>query len=161
MAERSSLAKLLHNQDAITKKSPRPPTNPFNSPHIPLSPPSLSPTRFSNIKLTRPFPSLPHSQAEIKTKLTAEINDLGEQIKASKTAGQPKDEWDPLLKQMLALKVTYKEEVCMFSPNRQAKISWWCYPASSAEVGVHFLEMHGDDRRRSFRPATHPSFTRP
>ncbi|GMH88712.1 hypothetical protein TL16_g11235 [Triparma laevis f. inornata] len=89
----------------------------------------------SHIPSTRPpllhqlLPSTPlhpenklKSRAEIKTKLTAEINDLGEKIKAAKTAGQPKDEWDPLLKQMLALKVTYKEELGEdFGPKKEVK----------------------------------------
>jgi hypothetical protein len=37
--------------------------------------------------------------------LTKKIADLGEQIKAAKTAKKPKEEWDPLLKEMLATKV--------------------------------------------------------
>jgi hypothetical protein len=47
--------------------------------------------------------------AEEKTKITGQINDLSEQIVAAKAAKQPKDEWDPILKQMLALKLTYEE----------------------------------------------------
>lgn len=37
--------------------------------------------------------------------LTQKIADCGEQIKAAKTAKKPKEEWDPILKEMLALKV--------------------------------------------------------
>jgi hypothetical protein len=37
--------------------------------------------------------------------LAAQIVALGEQIKEAKLAKKPKDEWDPLLQQMLALKV--------------------------------------------------------
>lgn len=34
------------------------------------------------------------------------ITDLGDKIKEAKAAGKPKEEWDPLLKEMLALKVS-------------------------------------------------------
>jgi aspartyl-tRNA synthetase len=45
------------------------------------------------------------SQEETGNKIAA----LGEAIATAKKAGTPKDEWDPLLKEMLALKITYKE----------------------------------------------------
>ena len=35
-----------------------------------------------------------------------QITDLGNQIKESKGAGKPKEDWDPILKAMLALKVS-------------------------------------------------------
>ncbi len=35
------------------------------------------------------------------------ITDLGNQIKEAKTAGKSKDEWDPLLQEMLATKVRF------------------------------------------------------
>lgn len=35
----------------------------------------------------------------------AKITSLGNQIKEAKTDGKPKEEWDPMLKEMLALKV--------------------------------------------------------
>eukprot|EP00804_Cyclotella_cryptica_P019897 CCRYP_007806-RA/>CCRYP_007806-RA protein AED:0.02 eAED:0.02 QI:192/1/1/1/0.75/0.4/5/4183/623 len=41
--------------------------------------------------------------------LTAQIANLGTSISEAKKANQPKEEWDPLLQQMLALKVQYKE----------------------------------------------------
>ena len=34
------------------------------------------------------------------------ITDLGNKIKEYKGAGKPKEEWDPILKEMLALKVS-------------------------------------------------------
>jgi hypothetical protein len=37
--------------------------------------------------------------------ITAKIGGLGEAIKASKSGGKPKEEWEPLLAEMLALKV--------------------------------------------------------
>ena len=37
--------------------------------------------------------------------LGQKITDLGNQIKEAKTNGQPKEEWDPLLQQMIAAKV--------------------------------------------------------
>lgn len=40
--------------------------------------------------------------------LTAKINDLGNQVKESKAAGKPKDDWDPILKEMLAAKAEFK-----------------------------------------------------
>ncbi|EJK74501.1 hypothetical protein THAOC_03817 [Thalassiosira oceanica] len=42
--------------------------------------------------------------------LTNQISGLGAQIADAKKAKQPKEEWDPLLQQMLALKLTYKEK---------------------------------------------------
>ncbi|GMI09658.1 hypothetical protein TrRE_jg11349 [Triparma retinervis] len=54
-------------------------------------------------------------KAELKTKLTAEISELGSQIAAAKKDGKPKDE-------MLALKVTYKEELGEdFGPKKEVK----------------------------------------
>jgi len=41
--------------------------------------------------------------------LTAQIANLGTSISDAKKANQPKEEWDPLLQQMLALKVQYKQ----------------------------------------------------
>lgn len=41
--------------------------------------------------------------------LSAKITELGNQIKEAKTAKKPKGEWEPLLTEMLALKVQYKE----------------------------------------------------
>ena len=41
--------------------------------------------------------------------LTAKINALGDQIKAAKSAGQPKEEWEAILKEMLAAKDEYKK----------------------------------------------------
>lgn len=41
--------------------------------------------------------------------LTKKISDLGLGIAEAKKAGKPKDEWNPLLMEMLALKVSYKE----------------------------------------------------
>ena len=46
---------------------------------------------------------------EAKTSMGKEIEVLAESIKSAKTSKKPKDEWDPLLKQMLALKITFKE----------------------------------------------------
>lgn len=37
--------------------------------------------------------------------LTAQIKSLAESIKTAKAEKKPKEEWDPLLKEMLALKV--------------------------------------------------------
>ena len=37
--------------------------------------------------------------------LGQKITDLGNQIKEAKANGKPKEEWDPLLQQMLAAKV--------------------------------------------------------
>ncbi|EED96515.1 hypothetical protein THAPSDRAFT_261027, partial [Thalassiosira pseudonana CCMP1335] len=41
--------------------------------------------------------------------LTNQIANLGTSISDAKKAKQPKEEWDPLLQQMLALKVQYKQ----------------------------------------------------
>jgi aspartyl-tRNA synthetase len=41
-------------------------------------------------------------------KLTAKISSLGLQIKAAKDAKKPKEEWDPLLQEMLVAKATYQ-----------------------------------------------------
>ena len=38
--------------------------------------------------------------------IAAKIGDLGEQIKAAKAEKKPKEEWEPILKEMLALKVS-------------------------------------------------------
>jgi hypothetical protein len=43
------------------------------------------------------------------------ITDLGNQVKEAKGAGKPKEEWDPILKEMLALKVS-RNESASFSP---------------------------------------------
>jgi hypothetical protein len=37
--------------------------------------------------------------------LTAQIVDLGEKVKQAKADKKPKEEWDPFLQEMLALKV--------------------------------------------------------
>lgn len=39
--------------------------------------------------------------------ITGKIVALGDQIKQAKTEKKPKEEWDPLLQEMLALKVRY------------------------------------------------------
>jgi hypothetical protein len=39
--------------------------------------------------------------------LTKQIADLGDAIKQAKADKKPKEEWDPLLKEMLATKVSY------------------------------------------------------
>lgn len=44
------------------------------------------------------------TEEEISTK----IGSLGDAIKAAKAEKKPKDEWDPLLKEMIALKISYK-----------------------------------------------------
>lgn len=41
--------------------------------------------------------------------MTAKITALGDEIKAAKQAGKPKEEWDPVLQEMLALKATFKD----------------------------------------------------
>ena len=38
--------------------------------------------------------------------IAAKIGDLGEQIKAAKAEKKPKEEWEPILKEMLTLKVS-------------------------------------------------------
>ena len=38
--------------------------------------------------------------------LTAQIASLGDKIKAAKAEKKPKEEWDPFLQEMLALKVS-------------------------------------------------------
>ena len=38
--------------------------------------------------------------------IAAKIGELGEQIKAAKTEKKPKEEWEPILNEMLALKVS-------------------------------------------------------
>ena len=47
--------------------------------------------------------------------IAAKIGELGEQIKAAKTEKKPKEEWEPILNEMLALKVslhTYMAFLC-------------------------------------------------
>ena len=41
--------------------------------------------------------------------LNKQIADLGEQIKQAKADKKPKEEWEPILKEMLELKVKFKE----------------------------------------------------
>jgi seryl-tRNA synthetase len=41
--------------------------------------------------------------------LSARISGLGEQIKAAKQAKKPKEEWDPILQEMLRVKATYRQ----------------------------------------------------
>lgn len=56
--------------------------------------------------------------------LTKQIADLGEQIKQAKADKKPKEEWDPILKEMLALKVNSLDQVIVwFSHKVCAKIS--------------------------------------
>ena len=38
--------------------------------------------------------------------ITSKINELGNAIKTAKAEKKPKEEWDPLLQEMLALKVS-------------------------------------------------------
>eukprot|EP00529_Nitzschia_sp_RCC80_P039300 CAMPEP_0113461374 /NCGR_PEP_ID=MMETSP0014_2-20120614/11506_1 /TAXON_ID=2857 /ORGANISM="Nitzschia sp." /LENGTH=48 /DNA_ID=CAMNT_0000353129 /DNA_START=92 /DNA_END=235 /DNA_ORIENTATION=+ /assembly_acc=CAM_ASM_000159 len=40
--------------------------------------------------------------------LTAQIVGLGEKIKQAKADKKPKEEWDPFLQEMLALKIKFK-----------------------------------------------------
>jgi aspartyl-tRNA synthetase len=47
---------------------------------------------------------------EEETVLAAKIASLGDQIRQAKEAGQPAEEWQPLLQEMLAAKATYKEQ---------------------------------------------------
>jgi hypothetical protein len=44
------------------------------------------------------------SEADIEL-ITAKIAELGEAVKQAKTEKKPKEEWDPLLNEMLAMKV--------------------------------------------------------
>ena len=44
-------------------------------------------------------------EEEAEVQLGEQITTLGTQIKEAKTAGQSKEEWDPMLKEMLRLKV--------------------------------------------------------
>lgn len=45
------------------------------------------------------------SEADIET-ITAKIAQLGEAVKQAKTDKKPKEEWEPVLKEMLAMKVS-------------------------------------------------------
>jgi hypothetical protein len=42
--------------------------------------------------------------------IAAKIGELGEQIKVAKAEKKPKEEWEPILNEMLALKVSYEQE---------------------------------------------------
>jgi len=54
--------------------------------------------------------------------LTAQIKSLAESIKTAKAEKKPKEEWDPLLKEMLALKISFKEVTGKdFDPPKQEK----------------------------------------
>lgn len=44
--------------------------------------------------------------------IAAKIGELGEQIKAAKTEKKPKEEWEPILNEMLALKVSLHCVLC-------------------------------------------------
>ena len=44
--------------------------------------------------------------------IAAKIGELGEQIKAAKTEKKPKEEWEPILNEMLALKVSLLFVLC-------------------------------------------------
>mmetsp|Transcript_41932 Transcript_41932/g.51055 ORF Transcript_41932/g.51055 Transcript_41932/m.51055 type:complete len:608 (+) Transcript_41932:60-1883(+) len=58
------------------------------------------------------------SEAEIESK----IKELGDGIKAAKGEKKPKEEWEPLLKEMLAMKAKYKEVTGKdYGPPAQAK----------------------------------------
>eukprot|EP00977_Amphora_coffeiformis_P000250 scaffold75_cov165-Amphora_coffeaeformis.AAC.26 len=48
------------------------------------------------------------SELTTEEEYTAKIGELGDQIKAAKTAKKPNEEWDPILKEMLALKAQFK-----------------------------------------------------
>jgi len=45
--------------------------------------------------------------AETEEAMTAKIGELGAQIAAAKKEKKPKEEWDPILKEMLATKVSF------------------------------------------------------
>ena len=49
------------------------------------------------------------SPEEEEAEIAKQISALGEQIKAAKTANKPKEEWEPLLQEMLSLKAKYKQ----------------------------------------------------
>lgn len=60
---------------------------------------------------------LPPEALEIKTKVAS----IADQIKTAKSEKKPKEEWDPLLKEMLALKAQYKEITGVdFDPPKKA-----------------------------------------
>jgi len=48
---------------------------------------------------------VPSSPSPEEVEMGDKITSLGNQIKDAKAAGQSKEEWDPLLKEMLSLKV--------------------------------------------------------
>jgi len=57
-----------------------------------------------------------------EAKITAKIGELGEQIKAAKAEKKPKEQWEGILKEMLALKEKYKEVTGnVFNPPKQEK----------------------------------------
>mmetsp|Transcript_6595 Transcript_6595/g.9798 ORF Transcript_6595/g.9798 Transcript_6595/m.9798 type:complete len:82 (+) Transcript_6595:76-321(+) len=70
---------------------------------------------------------LPPEALEIKTKVAS----IADQIKTAKSEKKPKEEWDPLLKEMLALKAQYKEITGVdFDPPKKASSKkksrkWW------------------------------------
>ena len=47
----------------------------------------------------------PKVETMSEEELTKKISELGEQIKQAKSENKPKEEWEPLLKEMLAAKV--------------------------------------------------------
>lgn len=49
--------------------------------------------------------------------LNTQIAELGEQIKKAKQQKKPKEEWDPILKEMLSLKVNNHSRDVLFKPN--------------------------------------------
>ena len=54
--------------------------------------------------------------------LVAQITALGDQIKAAKQANKPKEEWDPILQEMLAAKAKFKEMTGKdYGPPKQEK----------------------------------------
>lgn len=48
----------------------------------------------------------PEMSAE-ETEMTKKIGELGDKIKEAKAAGKPKEEWDPILKEMIDMKVGF------------------------------------------------------
>jgi hypothetical protein len=49
----------------------------------------------------------PTQKMSTEEELNKQIYDLGEKIKQAKVEKKPKEEWEPILKEMLALKVCY------------------------------------------------------
>jgi len=64
----------------------------------------------------------PKVETMSEEELTKKISELGEQIKQAKSENKPKEEWEPLLKEMLAAKSTFKEVTGKdFGPPKQEK----------------------------------------